>query len=157
MDTRTIFIIVFGLLTVLFLMMTVVLSINMNSNRKRIAKLEEKKSSLGGPSYSVQFFDLASSQVACDVKIRDTLIVGKTGCDFNIIDDPNISDKHFQVTRTEGGQYTLKDLNSVSGTFYNHAPVYGTVVISNNGLITVGNQNYMIILKEFANGGSAAR
>ncbi len=82
-----------------------------------------------GVGQGVQFFPLDKEVVTigrskeCDVKLEDI----------------NVSRRHCQVRRAEGGVYILEDLKSKNGTYVNGAPIQHWN-LSDGDLISVGDQ-----------------
>lgn len=58
---------------------------------------------------------------------NETLAAGSADDNDLVIDDPEVSRRHFTITR-QGSEYVLKDLDSTNGTFVNGVEVKQTVL-----------------------------
>lgn len=84
----------------------------------------------------VQFFPLE----------KEVVTVGRSReCDIQV-EDLNVSRRHFQVRRLEGG-FVLEDLGSKNGTFVNGAPVQRWS-LSDGDLISAGEQKFLFKLQK---------
>lgn len=88
------------------------------------------------PGQEVRFFPLD----------KDVVTVGRSReCDIHL-EDLNVSRRHCQVRKGEGG-YVLEDLQSKNGTYVNGAPVQRWV-LSDGDLVIVGDQKLLYKLQK---------
>jgi len=84
----------------------------------------------------VQFFPLD----------KEVITLGRSReCDIRL-EDPNVSRRHCQVRKMEGG-YVLEDLQSKNGTYVNGSPVQRWV-LSDGDLIILGEQKLAFKLEK---------
>ena len=56
-----------------------------------------------------------------------------------VINDPNISDSHCQITLDDQGRYYITDLGNTTGTFVNGNSIQGSVWLSPGDTVRIGN------------------
>ena len=77
---------------------------------------------------------------------KGKIMVGRKGTDF-VIDDPNVSRKHFVIEAWGRDQYYIRDLASTNGTFLNGTRIVSTK-LKDGDIIDMGSTKLKFIVKE---------
>src|SRR6266487_2414944 len=74
---------------------------------------------------------------------KHVALIGSSRENDLVLDDPETSPRHCQISKIEDGKYLIVDLNSVTGTYVNNKKI-GKEFITDADFITVGNNIFQI-------------
>lgn len=78
-----------------------------------------------------------------ELVVRDTLTIGRDGCDVNLA-DPLVSRRHAELVSSGGGGLRVSDLGSSNGTFVNGRPVGGEHDLAEGDEVRIGDTTWKV-------------
>ena len=92
---------------------------------------------------------VSGSQLGRSCVVASAAVVAgrQAGCDL-VIDDPLFSRRHFRVSPTDGGDFTIEDLDSKNSTYLNAKRLTSPVVLHYGDRIVAGTTVLRFFLEE---------